>query len=1050
MVVRNVPRPRRIVLLAVIVLASLAGGAAWAQLDPGMISTLEWRLIGPFRGGRATAVAGVVQDTSTFYMGATGGGVWKTEDGGVSWSNVSDGHFKTGSVGAIAVAPSDPNVIYVGMGEASIRGVANSHGDGVYKSTDAGKSWSHLGLEETRHVADVVVHPADPDVVYVAAQGYQGKASRERGIYRSVDGGATWKQVLFVSEDAGASSLVIDVTNPRILYAGFWQHRRHPWKVESGGPDGGIYKTVDGGDSWEELTEGLPEEPGKIGVAVSPARPQRVWAIVEAEEGGVFRSDDGGEEWKRVNEERVLRARAWYYTHIFADPQDPNSVWVLNAPVMHSIDGGKTFSRVRTPHGDNHHLWIHPQNTDILINGNDGGANVSYNGGATWSTQANQPTAQFYRVNTDNQYPYRVYGGQQDNSSVSIQSRTINSNGIGRDAWTSAGGCETAYSAFDPDDPRYVYSGCYQGIIGELDTLTRHERSVMAYEFLGLGATPKDMVYRFNWNAPIVASPHDPSIVYHAANKLLKTTDRGSSWEEISPDLTRNEEEKQGPGGGPITNEAAGGENYNTIFYVVESRHEAGTIWVGSDDGLVHLTRDGGESWDNVTPKKLPEAMINAIEVSPHDPGKAYLAVTRYKFGDYTPRIYRTDDYGATWKLLTEGIDDGAWVRVVREDTAREGLLYAGTETGFYVSFDDGDSWQLLQGNLPVVPITDLKVHGDDLVAATQGRAFWILDELTPLREMNDEVTDSELRLFTPERAYRVGGGRGRGNVGQNPRNGATLYYWLGEELAEDAELTLEILDGGGELVRSYSSTPDPEAKPATPPPFGDPPAAKTLSGDQGLNRFVWDLAGEPISEIPDLLTFGSLDSYRRAPGRYTARLTLGEATSEAEIEVVHDPRTDISPEDFAEQQALLETLATTVDELHDSVNRLRDVRGQATGLAERAERFDEEGEIEAATETLTAAIDAWEERVVQAKQETFQDVINFPNRLNADVLALMNAIDGSEPPVTQGAHRRWADLQETLSEIREERDDILGRQLTEFLGVIEAHEVPAIVVPED
>ncbi len=1052
MVVRNFPRPRRIVLFAVIVLALLAGAAARAQLDPDMISTLEWRLIGPFRGGRVTAVAGVIQDTSTFYMGATGGGVWKTEDGGVSWSNVSDGHLETGSVGAIAVAPSDPNVIYVGMGEASIRGVANSHGDGVYKSTDAGKSWSHLGLEETRHIADVVVHPTDPDVVYIAAQGYQGKA--EPGTrHLSLDGrrgdlgaralrfGGRGSQLAGDRRHQSAHSLRRLLAAPQVSVESRERRpgRRHLQdrrrRRQLGGAHGGPPRRAR----------------ARSASRSRPRGPQRVWAIVEAEEGGVFRSDDGGEEWKRVNEERVLRARAWYYTHIFADPQDPNSVWVLNAPAMRSIDGGKTFSRVRTPHGDNHDLWIHPdehghpdqrqrrrrqrllqRRCDLVDPGQpaDGTVLPRQHRQPVPLPGLRRPAGQLERLHPEPHPPRQRH-----------RPRSLD---LGR--WLRDG-----LLAFDPDDPRYVYSGCYQGIIGEYDTVTGHERSVMAYEFLGLGATPIDMPYRFNWNAPIVSSPHDPTILYHAANKLLETTDRGNSWVEISPDLTRDEEEKQGPGGGPITNEAAGGENYNTILYVVESPHEAGTIWVGSDDGLVHLTRDGGESWNNVTPKKLPEAMINAIEVSPHDPAKAYLAVTRYKFGDYTPRIYRTDDYGALLEAphrrhrrrgLGAGGARGHRSRGPALRRHRDRLLRLVRRRR-----------QLAARSRAICrscrsPIS--RVHGDDLVAATQGRAFWILDELTPLREMNDEVVDSELRLFTPELAYRVGGGRGRGNVGQNPRNGATLYYWLGEELAEDAELTLEILDDGGELVRSYSSTPDPDAKPDTPPPFGDPPAAKTLSGDRGLNRFVWDLAGEPISEIPDLSTFGSLDSYRRAPGRYTARLTLGETTSEAEIEVVHDPRTDISPEDFAEQQALLETLATAVDELHDSVNRLRDVRGQATGLAERAERFDEEGEIERAAEALTAAIDAWEEQVVQAKQETFQDVINFPNRLNADLLALMDAIDGSEPPVTEGARRRWADLQETLSEIRQERDDILGRQLTEFLGVIEAHEVPAIVVPED
>ncbi len=1020
-----------------------------ADLDPERMEALEWRSIGPYRGGRVTTVAGVPQLPDTFYMGATGGGVWKTEDAGTTWTNVSDGHFATGSVGAIAVAPSDPNVVYVGMGEAQIRGVATSHGDGVYRSNDAGRTWHHLGLEETRHIAAVRVDPTDPDLVYVAAQGYTGKDSPERGVYRSSDGGDSWQRVLHVSDRAGASSLALDVTNPRILYAGIWQHRRHPWKVESGGPDSGLYKSVDGGDSWIELTEGLPEEMGKVGVDVSPARPQRVWAIVEAEEGGLFRSDDGGETWRRVNDERVLRARAWYYTRVVADPIDEDTVYVLNAPVMKSVDGGKSFTRVRVPHGDNHALWIHPADHRRMINGNDGGANVSTNGGASWSTQANQPTAQFYRVNTDRQFPYRVYGGQQDNSSVSIASRTLYSSGIGRDDWFPAGGCETAYSAFDPDDPRYVYSGCYQGLIGELDTVTGHERSVMAFEFLGLGATPVDMPYRFNWNAPIVASPHDPTVIYHAANKVLKTTDRGNSWVEISPDLTRDEIDKQGPGGGPITNEAAGGETYNTILYLVESPHEVGTIWVGSDDGLVHLTRDGGANWSNVTPRGLQEAMINAIDVSPHEPGRAWLAVTRYKFGDYTPHVYRTDDYGASWRRLVDGIDDDAWVRVVREDTERPELVYAGTETGFYVSFDGGERWTRLQSNLPVVPITDLQVHGDDLVAATQGRAFWILDQLGPLREWSDELADLPVHLFTPERTLRVGGGRGGEGVGHNPPFGAVVHYHLADDVGDDAELVLEILDEGGRSLRRYSSRADPDAKPPTPPPFGPPPAPTTLPAKAGLQRFVWDLRGEPITEVEDLLTFGGLDRYRVVPGRYTARLTLGDRTAEAAFDVVHDPRVNLTAADFSSQQALLAELATAVDDLHQSVNRLRSVRDQARSLAQRAADLDGDGRLSTATEELVEAIDAWEADAVQTRQQTFQDVINFPNRINAELIFLMDSVDAAGPPVTAGARRAWESLQPRLAALATRRDQILDERLAVWSQVVRELQIPPVVVPE-
>ncbi len=1005
---------------------------------------LEWRSIGPYRGGRVTTVAGVIQQRETFYMGATGGGVWKTEDAGVTWTNVSDGHFGTGSVGAVAVAPSDPNVVYVGMGEAQVRGVATSHGDGVYRSRDGGGSWEHLGLEETRQISAVRVHPSDPETVYVAAQGYTGRDSAERGIYRSRDGGDTWEQVHFVSERAGASSLSIDPTNPRVLYAGYWEHRRHPWKVESGGPGSGIFKSSDGGDTWRELTTGLPELMGKVGVDVSPADPRRVWAIVEAEEGGLFRSDDGGESWKRVNSERVLRARAWYYTRVFADPIDADTVYVLNAPVMKSVDGGRTFERIRVPHGDNHALWIHPHDNTLMINGNDGGANVSTNGGRTWSTQTNQPTAQFYRVNTDRQFPYRVYGGQQDNSSVSIASRTFHESGIGRDDWYPAGGCETAYSAFDPDDPRYVYSGCYQGLIGELDVETGHERSVMAHEFLGLGTDPGEQPYRFNWNAPIVASPHDPTTIYHAANKVLVTRDRGVTWEEISPDLTRNDPDLHGPGGGPITNEAAGGENYNTILYLAESSQEAGTIWVGSDDGRVHLTRNGGADWSDVTPPGLPESMINAIDVSPHDPGGAWLAVTRYKFGDYEPRIYRTDDYGASWVRLDEGIEDDAWVRVVRQDPERRDLVYAGTETGFYVSFDRGESWRHLQGNLPVVPITDLDVVGNDLVAATQGRAFWILDDLAPLREWRESLRDSPLHLFPIETALRVGGGEGGDGVGKNPPRGAAIHYWLGTDLAEEEELRLDVLDSAERVVRSYSSRPAESGEGAD----EDDSTSKPLPSKAGLQRFVWNLRGEPLPKIDKLLAFGGLDSYRLGPGSYTVRLTRGETSATAELTVVHDPRTPLEATDFEPQQALLAEIEGAARELLDSVRRVRSVREQVETLLERIEPYDADGTLKEAADTYLEALDQWEDRAVQKRQETFQDVINFHNRLNARLASLMGTVDESGPPVTAGARRAWSELSAQAEELSVEVAELLGPRLESWLALLEEREVPLLIVP--
>ena len=1015
-------------------------------VDPALMQGMKWRNIGPYRGGRAVAVAGVADDIFTYYMGATGGGVWKTEDGGVSWKNVSDGFFKTGSVGAVEVAASDPNVVYVGMGEAPIRGVTTSHGDGVYKSTDAGKTWTHLGLEKTRQISRIQIHPKNPDVVYVAAQGNQWTTNPERGIYRSTDGGATWALVLHVDEKTGASDLSMDPTNPRILYAAFWEHQRLPWKVISGGEGGGVYKSTDGGDTWEELTEGLPEMPGKVGVAVSPANPDRVWAMVEADDGGFFRSDNAGKTWTRVNKQRVLRARAWYYTHVIADPVDDETVYVLNAPMMKSVDGGRTFKPIPVPHGDNHCLWINPHDNQVMINCNDGGANVSFNGGKTWSTQTNQPTAQFYRVITDNQFPYHVYGGQQDNSSVAIASRT-DDGGIGREDWYPVGGCESAFPAFDPDDPTLVYAGCYQGIISEYNHATKQSRNVMAYPFLGLGADPQNLKYRFNWNAPIVASPHDPTVIYHAANKLLKSTDRGNSWEEISPDLTRNEPEKHGNGGGPITNEAAGAETYNTIFYVVESPHEAGTIWVGTDDGLVHLTRDGGQTWQDVTPGGIGEAQVNAIDVSPHDPASAYLAVTRYKFGDYTPHVFKTNDYGQNWERVVEGIGEEAFVRVVREDPARRGLLYAGTETGLYISFDDGEQWQPFQLNLPVVAITDLAIRNNDLVAATQGRAFWILDDLSPLHQLNDQIAGADVHLFAPRAASRMAGGSNQmPGQGQNPPSGAILYYAFAE--APDTstiDVKLDILDGD-RVIRTIT----PKAKgPSTPGPGGGQ-AGQKLPVKVGLNRFVWDLRHKNVTQVPKLFTFGSLQGYRVGPGTYTARLTVGEVEQSQSFEVVADPRKNLLPTDFREQQSMLASIYEMVDEIHASVAKMQQVREQVGGLIARAKGHPEADTIAAAGKVLMDRMTAWEEALVQPKQETFQDVINFPNKLNAEFIWLLGNVDSAGPPVTQGARDRFADLSQRWNEHRVEMNVLLEQEVAEFNMLVQQQAVPAVIVPAE
>ena len=655
------------------------------SVDSILFQVGEWRNIGPFRGGRSTASTGITGNDQIYYMGTTGGGLWKTEDAGISWKNISDGYFETGSVGAVAVSESDNNIVLVGMGESPVRGVMTSSGDGVYKSVDGGDTWVHLGLENTKHISQVRIHPSDPDIIYVSAQGSPYGDTKERGIYRTFDGGKNWENILFIDPSSGAVDLAMDYTNPRVLYASFWDHQRLPWYVRSGGKGSGIWKSNDGGDTWKKLSDGLPKSVmGKIGVAVSRANPKVVYAIIESDEGGLYKSNNGGESWKLINEERVLRARSWYYMHIYADPSDENVVYVLNAPMMKSIDGGKTFTNIRVPHGDNHYLWINPNNSNILINSNDGGANISFNAGKSWSTQKNQPTSQFYRVNVDNRFPYWVYGGQQDNSSIAIKSSTF-SNGISWKDWIAGvGGCETAYVAFDKNNPVLMYAGCYQGIITEYSLNLDYTKDIMAYPSMGLGEPSDEQKYRFNWNAPILVSEHDPNVIYHAANKLLKTSDRGITWEEISPDLTKNKKENLGPGGGPITNEGAGGEVYHTIYYVTESPHDKNIIYTGADDGLVHITRDGGKSWSNITPE-LEEGMINSIEVSPHDPATVYIAFNRYKFDDFNPYILKSKDYGETWKVYGSDIEKNSFVRVVREDKNKKDLLYAGTERGIYV-----------------------------------------------------------------------------------------------------------------------------------------------------------------------------------------------------------------------------------------------------------------------------------------------------------------------------------------------------------------------------
>ena len=719
--------------------------SSFAQSIDSVFNSVKYRNIGPFRGGRSVAASGVVGDPMTYYMGNTGGGLWKTEDGGQLWKNISDGYFKTSSIGAVAVSESDPNIIYVGMGEHAPRAVMTSYGDGVYKSTDAGKTWKNIGLKNTQHISRVVIHPKNPNIVFVAAQGALYGPNKERGIFKSVDGGVTWNKILYVNDLTGCSELSIDYNNPLVMYAAMWEHQRLPWKVISGGPGSGLYKTTDGGVTWNQIHNGLPKEKGKMAIAVSRSNSEKVYALVESDSnkelGGLFSSSNGGGNWTKISSDHSLIQRAWYYIELFIDPTDEEKLYVLNASAQRSIDGGKTWSRITGTHGDYHDLWINPANNKNMIIANDGGAAVSYNYGKSWSPQNRMATAQFYRINTDNLFPYNIYGGQQDNSSVKISSLALGSRGISEQNWSASAGGESAFLAFNPDNPRYVMGGSYLGTIEILDTEAKASTQIMAAPIQYLGRDSKDMKYRYNWNAPIIWSQHEKNTFYHGAQLLLKTTDNGKNWTEISPDLSNNEKEKQGKGGGPYTNEAVGAENYGTLSYVIESPHEPGVIWAATDDGVLQITKNGGTTWEIVTPKNLPETLINSVEVSPHDKGTAYIATTRYKFNDYTPAIYKTTNYGKTWTNISKGIPYGAYTRVVREDTQRKDLLFAGTELGMYISWNGGKKWESFQLNLPITPITDLKISHDDLTIATMGRSFWVLDDLGLLRQFEGNKT---------------------------------------------------------------------------------------------------------------------------------------------------------------------------------------------------------------------------------------------------------------------------------------------------------------------
>jgi photosystem II stability/assembly factor-like uncharacterized protein len=1070
---------------------------------------LTWRQVGPFRGGRVLAVSGVQGDARTFYFGGVGGGVWKSTDGGLSWRPLTDKvKDMSPSIGAIAVAPSDPNVIYAGTGEACIRGNIIA-GNGVYKSIDAGKTWSYSGLKDTLAIGRIIVHPKNPDIAFVAALGHPFGPNPERGIFRTTDGGKTWTKVLFKDENTGGIDIAFDPANANVIFAGLWQARRSPWGMDSGGPGSGLYRSTDGGSTWKHLTgHGLPEGTiGRIGIAVAYGNPSRVWALIEADKGGLFRSDDAGDTWTLANSDRQYRQRAFYYTHVFADPRSPEGVYVLNTGMYRSIDGGKTFRPIRVPHGDNHGLWIDPTDPDRMIESNDGGANVSTNAGASWTTQGNQPTAQFYHVIADNRFPYYIYGAQQDNSTVGIATAG-EGGGIDRPDWYPVGGGESGYIAPDPHDPLVVYAGSYGGEITRYDRHTGQEQNITPWPLNPIGSGAVDQKYRFQWTEPIVFSLHDPNTLYFAAQVLFKTTDKGMHWQIISPDLTRNDKSKQQPAGGPITKDNTGVEVYDTIFSVTESPLQKDLIWAGSDDGLIHITTNAGKDWANVTPKNLPEwGTVSMIEASPHEAGTAYVAVERHRLDDFAPYVYKTTDFGKTWTSIINGIPAGDYVHAVREDKKRKGLLYAGTEKGVYVSFDDGGNWQPLQLNLPVSPVNDLIVHNNDLIAATHGRAFWILDDIAPLQQYNPQLGNEDVHLYNPSPAshtlFRGGFGGGGGAQGQNPPAGAVIYYSLktalkpaerkkaptttgntaaptkatpeGKEPGEtkpstapeppqpaeattteteatgkNAPIKLEILDQKGQVVRTYPPKRPPQDE-GDEEGFGFRPPQRGLPVDAGLNRFVWDLHYEGASRVPHSpLWGGSTDGPVAVPGTYQVRLTVNGKQYAAPLEIKADPRSTVTQQDLEKQFDLLMKIRDRVTETHDTVNRIRDIRAQINALNKRLENDPHAKVIADAGKQLDKKMTEVEEALIQTKAKSNQDVLNYPIRLNNQLVALGGVVSSADSAPTQASYDVFDMLSKQLDAQMAKWKQIESTDIPAYNDVVRKQEIPAITISKD
>jgi len=1005
-----------------------------------LFSKMKYRLVGPFRGGRSAAVAGSYQNKNTFYFGATGGGVWKTTDAGSNWKNISDKYFG-GSIGAVAVAPGDEDIIYAGEGENTMRGNVSEGLGGMWRSDDGGRTWRNIGLKDGRHIIRIVIHPKNPDIVWAAVMGHLFGPNETRGVYKTMDGGKNWKRVLYVNNQTGASDLVMEPGNTDVFYAGMWRALRTPYSMESGGEGSGLWKSTDGGETWTNFSskKGLPKGTlGIVGVAVAPSNPDRIYSLIENQNGGMFMSNDGGETWTLTSNDNNIRQRAWYYTKVFVDPQNENTVYAPNVNFMRSRDGGKTFQSIRTPHGDHHDLWIDPQNGNRMIVADDGGGQISFDGGENWSTYMNQPTAQIYRVSTDNSFPYRILGAQQDNSTIRIKSRTSGT-AITENDWQSTAGSESGYVVADPLNPEIVYGGNYGGYISRLDHKTGENRAVSPWPDNPMGAGADVLKYRFQWNFPIFFSPHNPRRLYSAGNVLFVTENEGQTWQQISPDLTTNDKTRQGPSGGPITKDNTSVEYYCTIFTAIESPYEKDLLWTGSDDGLLHVSKDAGKTWDNVTPKNAPRwIMWNSLDADPFKKGAVYAVGTMYKSDDFTPYVYKTEDYGKTWRLITNGIRKTDFARVVRADQKRPGLLYCGTEYGMYISLDDGANWKPFQLNLPIVPVTDLTIKENDLVVATQGRAFYVLDDLSVVQQLNSTTNNKNLHVFDITNAYRMPGstfvqnfGTSR-NAGNNPAAGVVINYFV-KEANDSIKALITILDKDHKEIKTFlTDSKENNTK---------------LVLAKGMNQFIWDLRYPEVERIEGMILWNGVPgAIVAAPGNYFAKVKVEKDSVVVPFTVKADPNYKITQPEYETQLAFLKQVRDKFNETQKAIKEIRALRTQINSFVGMQGK-DIPKDVKQMADSINKQITSIEETLYQTKSKSVQDVLNYPIKLNDKLAGVFDVANSGNFPPSKQVLDVYGDLASQIDIQVKRLEDVKNKEIPAFNDLIRQKALPVIGV---